>query len=45
MSAVTAVPIRPLARGSVLKLWIVIALLVAAAAGARLVGHQRGCSS
>jgi FKBP-type peptidyl-prolyl cis-trans isomerase FkpA len=33
MSAVTAVPLRPLARGSVLKLWIVLALLVAAAAG------------
>jgi FKBP-type peptidyl-prolyl cis-trans isomerase FkpA len=33
MSAVTAVPLRPLARGSVLKLWIVLALLVGAAAG------------
>ena len=33
MSAVTAVPLRPLARGSVLKLWLVLALLVAAAAG------------
>lgn len=33
MSAVTAVPLRPLARGSVLKLWLVLALLAAAAAG------------
>ena len=33
MSAVTAVPLRPLARGSVLKLWLVLALLVLAAAG------------
>ncbi len=33
MSAVTAVPLRPLARGSVLKLWIALALLVALAAG------------
>jgi FKBP-type peptidyl-prolyl cis-trans isomerase FkpA len=33
MSAVTAVPIRPLARGSVLKLWIALLLLAAAAAG------------
>ncbi len=33
MSAVTAVPLRPLARGSVLKLWIALVLLVATAAG------------
>jgi FKBP-type peptidyl-prolyl cis-trans isomerase FkpA len=33
MSAVTAVPLRPLARGSVLKLWIGLALLAAVAAG------------
>jgi FKBP-type peptidyl-prolyl cis-trans isomerase FkpA len=33
MSAVTAVPLRPLAKGSVLKLWIGLALLVAVAAG------------
>ena len=33
MSAVTAVPLRPLAKGSVLKLWIAVGLLVAIAAG------------
>jgi hypothetical protein len=33
MSAVTAVPLRPLAKGSVLKLWIMLALMVLAAAG------------
>ena len=33
MSAVTAVPIRPLARGAVLKLWIALLLLALAAAG------------
>jgi len=33
MSAVTAVPLRPLAKGSVLRLWIGVALLVALAAG------------
>lgn len=33
MSAVTAVPLRPLARGSVLRLWIALALLVILAAG------------
>jgi FKBP-type peptidyl-prolyl cis-trans isomerase FkpA len=33
MSAVTAVPLRPLAKGSVLRLWLVLALLVALAAG------------
>jgi len=32
MSAVTAVPIRPIARGSVLKLWIALLLLTLAAA-------------
>lgn len=31
MSAVTAVPLRPLARGSVFKLWVVLALKVLAA--------------
>ncbi len=34
MSAVTAVPIRPIARGSVLKLWIALVLLALAAAAA-----------
>lgn len=33
MSAVTAVPLRPLAKGSVLKLWIAVGLLVLVAAG------------
>lgn len=33
MSAVTAVPLRPLAKGSVLKLWIAVGLLVLIAAG------------
>jgi FKBP-type peptidyl-prolyl cis-trans isomerase FkpA len=33
MSEVTAVPIRPLARGSVLKLWAVLVILVALAVG------------
>jgi FKBP-type peptidyl-prolyl cis-trans isomerase FkpA len=33
MSAVTAVPLRPLARGSVLRLWIALGLLVLIAAG------------
>lgn len=33
MSAVTAVPLRPLAPRSVLKLWVVLLLLVAVAAG------------
>jgi FKBP-type peptidyl-prolyl cis-trans isomerase FkpA len=33
MSEVTAVPIRPLARGSMFKLWAVLAILVALAAG------------
>ena len=32
MSAVTAVPLRPLARGSVPKLWLALALMVLAAA-------------
>ena len=38
MSAVTAVPIRPIARGSVLKLWIALALLAAAGAGLAWIG-------
>jgi hypothetical protein len=33
MSAITAVPLRPLAKGSVLKLWIAVGLLVLVAAG------------
>ena len=33
MSEVTTVPIRPLARGSMLKLWAVLAILVAMAVG------------
>lgn len=33
MSEVTAVPIRPLARGSMLKLWLALAVLIAAAVG------------
>jgi FKBP-type peptidyl-prolyl cis-trans isomerase FkpA len=33
MTTVTAVPIRPLARGAVLKMWIALILLLAAAAG------------
>ena len=33
MSAITAVPLRPLARGSVLKLWIALVLLVGVAGG------------
>ena len=33
MAAVTAVPIRPLARGAVLKLWVGLVLLALAAAG------------
>lgn len=33
MSTVTAVPIRPLARGALVKLWLALALLLAAAAG------------
>jgi FKBP-type peptidyl-prolyl cis-trans isomerase FkpA len=38
MSAVTAVPIRPIARGSVLKLWIALLLLAAAGAGLAWLG-------
>lgn len=38
MSAVTAVPIRPIARGSLLKLWIGLALLLAAGAGLAWLG-------
>ena len=33
MSAVTAVPLRPLARGSVPRLWLAVGLLVLVAAG------------
>ncbi len=33
MSAVTAVPLRPLAKGSLLKLWVALGLLVLVAAG------------
>ena len=33
MSAVTAVPLRPLAKGSILKLWVAVGLLVLVAAG------------
>ncbi len=40
MSEATAVPIRPIARGSVLKLWIVLALLLAAAAALAWVGTR-----
>jgi FKBP-type peptidyl-prolyl cis-trans isomerase FkpA len=35
---VTAVPLRPIARGSVLKLWIAIAIMAAAAIGLAWVG-------
>ncbi|MEA3012785.1 MAG: hypothetical protein QOD42_1330 [Sphingomonadales bacterium] len=38
MSAVTAVPIRPIARGSVLKLWIALVVLVAAGTGLAWIG-------
>jgi len=38
MSAVTAVPIRPLARGSVLKLWLALIVLVVAGAAIAWVG-------
>ena len=38
MSAVTAVPIRPIARGSVLKLWIALFVLVAAGVGLAWIG-------
>jgi len=40
MSAVTAVPIRPIARGSVLKLWLGLAFLLAVAAGLAWVGTR-----
>ena len=40
MSAVTAVPLRPLARGAVLKLWIGLLVLVLAAAGLAWWGTQ-----
>jgi len=38
MSEVTAVPLRPIAKGSVLKLWLALILLVAAGAGLAWVG-------
>lgn len=38
MSEVTAVPIRPIARGSLVKLWIALALLLAAGAALAWVG-------
>ena len=38
MSAVTAVPIRPIARGSVLKLWIALFAVVAAGVGLAWIG-------
>ena len=38
MSEVTAVPIRPLARGSMLKLWLALIVLIAAAVGIAWVG-------
>jgi len=38
MSAVTAVPIRPIARGSVLKLWVALILLLAAGLGLAWLG-------
>jgi FKBP-type peptidyl-prolyl cis-trans isomerase FkpA len=38
MSAVTAVPLRPLAKGSVLRLWLAIGLLVLIAGGIGLWG-------
>lgn len=38
MSAVTAVPIRPIARGSVLKLWIALLVVVAAGVGLAWIG-------
>ena len=40
MSAVTAVPIRPVARGSVLKLWLALLVLLAAAAALAWWGTQ-----
>ena len=40
MSEVTAVPIRPLARFSVLKLWVALALLLAAAAALAWIGTR-----
>jgi FKBP-type peptidyl-prolyl cis-trans isomerase FkpA len=38
MSEVTAVPIRPLARGTMLKLWLALAVLIAAAVGVAWIG-------
>jgi FKBP-type peptidyl-prolyl cis-trans isomerase FkpA len=40
MTTVTAVPIQPLARGALVKLWLALALLVAAAAGLAWWGTQ-----
>ncbi len=40
MSAVTAVPIRPLARGSVLKLWLALIMLCVAGAALAWVGTR-----
>lgn len=40
MSEVTAVPIRPLARGSILKLWVALVLLLAAAGGIAWLGTK-----
>ena len=45
MSAVTAVPIRPLARGSVLKLWLGAGPARAGRRGAGLGRHRAGCSA
>ena len=42
MSAVTAVPLRPLARGSVLKLWLGLGLLVLVAAALAWWGTRAG---
>lgn len=41
MSAVTAVPIRPLAKGSVLKLWLALIVLCVAGAALAWVGTSR----
>ena len=40
MSEVTAVPIRPLARGAMLKLWLALAVLIAAAVGIAWLGTR-----
>ncbi|RVT93995.1 FKBP-type peptidyl-prolyl cis-trans isomerase [Sphingomonas crocodyli] len=41
MSEVTAVPLRPIAKGSLTKLWIGVAVVLAAAAGAAYVGTYK----